>query len=382
MNELKELLKKDNILSRFCIWVFGVIIFLMDSLVPKKRSTILFLSYEGKKTSDSPRVIFDYLQQKHETYKYVWAVNAGVSVSDLSKQANVKIINANSPKYFWYLIRAKIWIANCSVERLFPVNYKRHVYVQSWHGIPLKKLGIDEPNLNHLTKSWYKRARFDLLTAESEYDKLAFQKIFPSTTNTLIIGLPRYAKPQSNTKNFEDESLDRHKKTIMFAPTFREYNVAPGGEIEEVQLLTSQNIEALSRKYNVLYRGHYFTAKVNMPSLIDVSSVENLESILAKVDILISDYSSIVFDAAVQGVPVVLYTPDLVKYLNYRGMYVNPMDMGLPIFQNNHDLQNFLLSLDDFKQIKQESTIAFNRYLYQGNRKDTLDKIERFIGGK
>ncbi|USR89216.1 CDP-glycerol glycerophosphotransferase family protein (plasmid) [Lactiplantibacillus pentosus] len=138
----------------------------------------------------------------------------------------------------------------------------------------------------------------------------------------------------------------------MFAPTFREYNVASDGKIVETQLLTSKNMEALNSRYNVLYRGHYFTAKVTSSSLIDVSSIEDLPSLLNRVDILISDYSSIVFDAAVQHVPVVLYTPDRVQYLKYRGMYVDPQNLGLPIFENSDELQDYLLSLDDLEELK------------------------------
>ncbi|MCW0154616.1 CDP-glycerol glycerophosphotransferase family protein [Lactiplantibacillus plantarum] len=354
----------------------------MDSIVPKKNRTVLFLSYEGKKISDSPRVVFDYLQAKQEHYEYIWAVNPDVDTSDLVAQKNVKIVNAKSPIYFWYLFRARAWVTNCSAERLFPVNYDKHIYVQSWHGIPLKKLGEDEPHLNFLTKSWYKRAKFDLLTAESEYDKQAFLKIFPATTNTEVIGLPRYAQKHSETFEELKCSLNSEKKTIMFAPTFREYNVSSQGEVVETQLLTKNNVEALSAQYNVLYRGHYFTSKIHSSSLIDVSSVENLPSLLNNVDLLISDYSSIVFDAAVQNIPVVLYTPDRAQYLKYRGMYVDPKDLGLPIFENSDELQEYLLSFDDFEELKKVSASVFQHFLYQGSREETLHKIVNLIGGR
>lgn len=382
MDKLKKSLKSDGPLIRICIRIIGSIIFLMDSLVPKKNHTILFLSYEGKKISDSPRVIFDYLQAKQDDYQYIWAVNPDVDTSDVAVKKSVRIVNAKSPLYFWYLFRAKVWIANCSAERLFPVNYNKHVYVQSWHGIPLKKLGEDEPNLNYLTKSWYKRARFDLLTVESDYDKRVFQKNFPATINAVVMGLPRYSQNHFGTSSAPKASLNNAKKTIMFAPTFREYNVASDGKIVETQLLTSKNMEALNSRYNVLYRGHYFTAKVTSSSLIDVSSIEDLPSLLNRVDILISDYSSIVFDAAVQHVPVVLYTPDRVQYLKYRGMYVDPQDLGLPIFENSDELQDYLLSLDDLEELKKISTSVFQRFLYQGNREDTLNEIANLIGGR
>lgn len=382
MNKLKELLKSDGPLIRTCIWIIGSAIFLMDSFIPKKNHTILFLSYEGKKISDSPRVVFDYLQAKRYDYQYVWAVNSDVDTSDLVVNKNVKIVNAKSPIYFWHLFRAKVWVANCSAERLFPVNYNKHIYVQFWHGIPLKKLGRDEPHLNYLTKSWYKRARFNLLTAESEYDRQAFLKIFPATTNTVAMGLPRYVQKHSETSSTLKNLIDSEKKTIMFAPTFREYNVSSDGEIVETQLLTTKNVEALSSQYNVLYRGHYFTSKIPSSSLIDVSSVEDLSSLLNNVDILISDYSSIVFDAAVQNVPVVLYTPDRAQYLKYRGMYVDPKDLGLPIFEKSDELQDYLLSLDDLEALKKISTSVFQHFLYQESREDALNEIVNLIGGR
>ncbi|MGO2952514.1 MAG: CDP-glycerol glycerophosphotransferase family protein [Lactobacillus sp.] len=158
-----------------------------DVIVPVDRHFVLFCSFSGRQVSDSPKAIYDELMQdRHFShYRMVWVV------TDSKLAKDVESVKMGSFKYYWFLFRARYWVANTSIERLVALNRKKHVYINTWHGIPLKKLALDEPHLSYLVKKWYQTVQFDLLTCCSAYDQAIFERIFPNTKNIEAINLPR-----------------------------------------------------------------------------------------------------------------------------------------------------------------------------------------------
>ncbi|WP_191983537.1 CDP-glycerol glycerophosphotransferase family protein, partial [Lactiplantibacillus mudanjiangensis] len=124
--------------------------------------------------------------------------------------------------------------------------------------------------------------------------------------------------------------LDPNKPVLLYAPTFREYD-----QSSQLNIFDEADLKHLSKKYNLLFRGHYFVGD-NQPKkyFIDVSNEQNLNDLMLLSDLLVSDYSSIVFDYALLNKPIVLFCYDLEKYLNYRGVYIDPRKLGLPIFED------------------------------------------------
>lgn len=100
-------------------------------------------------------------------------------------------VDINSFDYLVTLFKSKYWISNASIELLIPINSKKHIYINTWHGIPMKHLGPDEKNLEFIVKNWYRKVKFDLLLCSGDYDKKIFEYIFPNNINVDVVGLPR-----------------------------------------------------------------------------------------------------------------------------------------------------------------------------------------------
>ena len=110
--------------------------------IPCQKDTILFISFHGRGYSDNPMALHQYITNHHEYQKYrcIYAIKN-------HKQKNLKIENAKiieyfSIPYFFYLARCKYWISNCKLPK-YVLKKPDQIYLQTWHGTPLKKLAHD-----------------------------------------------------------------------------------------------------------------------------------------------------------------------------------------------------------------------------------------------
>lgn len=335
IQQLASRIKNSEFLGRIYIFVLSNYFKILDSLIKTDKKQILFVSFSGRQYSDSPRAVYERMVKdpRFDNYRFIWGVRDAELVPSNDRTTGV---NINSFSYYRTLAKSGIWIGNTSVERLIHVSGRKHLYLQTWHGIPLKHLGPDEPGLNFLTRYWYKHAQFDLLTASGEYDQQIFQHIFPGSRGTQITGLPRNENLGNQMSDRVKQSikkvlnLDENKRTILFAPTFREYQQdSSSGETTLTLDFNDNDIMRLLDKYNVLFRGHYFVGKTKNNPFVDVSKYQNLNELMQISDLLVTDYSSIMFDFSLLHKPVFLLLEDLQEYSDKRGLYIDPRQLGL-----------------------------------------------------
>ena len=103
---------------------------------------VIFISFHGRGYSDNPRAIYEEMikDDYFKDYKFIWFIkNHKVKNLDIPK---AKIVEYTSLEYFYYLSRAKYWIINCKMPTYISKKDSQ-VYLQTWHGTPLKRLGYD-----------------------------------------------------------------------------------------------------------------------------------------------------------------------------------------------------------------------------------------------
>lgn len=366
---LKELVKKYNWLGSLYarLGKFGYKV--LDICTPKDSKMILFSSFSGRQFSDSPKEIYLALKndERFSDYKLVWALDNPESFSELQS------IKSGSFKFYIYLFRAKFWVSNASIEKLIPLNSKQHVYIDSWHGIPFKKLGLDEAHVEPIVKHWYKNVRFDLLFSCSEYDNKIFHRIFPNTKNIVNADLPRNLRLANYKAAQQDEMIKKlginHKKSIiLYAPTFRDYNLSKATD-EVIKTLKS-----LAENYTVLVREHYFS-EIELPdSILNVSDYPDLNDLMIASDMLISDYSSLIFDYSLLHKPIYLYTYDWKEYSKYRGFYLSPLELNLP---NSFDGEDLIKKVNDSGNY--DISIVNNIAKKYHTNNDSIDRVKKLI---
>lgn len=374
MQKIKNVVKNNSIFGFIYLIFIKTVLFFLQLFVPIKTNKILFTSFSGRQVSDSPYIIYLQLKEdpKFKNYEFLWGVNDPDEFDMVPRNEKIKM---DSFKYWKALLESKFWISNSSIERLVATKHTGHVYINTWHGIPLKHLGPDEKHLDFLVRNWFKNVSFDLLYCCGEYDKEIFHHIFPSTNNIQKLGLPRNIelkiKSDFKEKNylFKKFNIDKNKKTILYAPTFREYNI-DHGENGFAFPFSKNTLEALSYEYNFLVRDHYFVEKLTMDDsvkkfMVDVSDFEDINQLFKLADIVVTDYSSLIFDFSLLNKNIVLYMNDIDEYSKYRGFYLDPRQLGLPAAYTEKELIEQIDISDGFETNKAVTKLnnSFNENL-------------------
>lgn len=322
---------------------------------------ILFVSFGGLKYDDSPKDIYLALikDASFSDHEFYWAFTDKAQFT-VPKGEKIPI---NSLKYFYYALSSGIWITNSSIERGLSFKKSNIIYINTWHGSPIKKMGSDLPLTNESFKS-KGRNSWNIQLAQSEFEANIFSRVFNIESSKIkVIGLPRndrLAKVSSEevTVLKKKLGLPLGKKIILYAPTFREYMKDDSyNSIFPIPLDIPRWHNELGNDYIVLIRAHYdIMAQLNLPPTgfaIDVSSYANLNDLMIVSDMLISDYSSIFFDYSILERPMLCYAPDYYEYNEKRGVYFDiRKELGDPIISTENDLLIRIKNLDLDKSVQ------------------------------
>lgn len=321
---------------------------------------VFFESFQGRSYSCNPKGIYRAMvsSETYNSYKYVWAFR-DVKSHDYLKSSNTKVVKFESFKYYRALAKAKYWVFN-SNTRKFVVPKDNQVFVQTWHGTPLKKIGCDVEkagnavtDLEDIAPLYRREAeKISYFISPSKFctEKLVSAFDLDDDKKVLETGYPRndelFTATNAEVSSIKKKlGIDEKKHVILYAPTFRDnahsqitgFNNAIGIDFKRLE-------QMLGDDYVVLFRGHYFISKAADFSiygdfLIDVSDVEDINELYLASDLLITDYSSVFFDYANLRKPILFYMYDLDAYKNHiRDLYIDVLDLPGPIIEEFDEL--------------------------------------------
>lgn len=331
-------------------------IFTIVGKFPKNQRLMIFESFHGKQYSDSPRAIYEYMLKNHPEYKMYWTIDK--RSIPLFTQYNVPYIQRFTPKWFILMPRAKYWINNVRLPKWMPKS-KGTIYVQTWHGTPLKKLGVDieEVHMPGTDTEAYRKnfleesANWDFLVSPNEYSTDIFTRAFEVKGEVIESGYPRndvlYNASQQKIQSIKSAlNIPERKKVILYAPTWRDDHFHTKGQYKfDFQF----DLEAFKEKYGedviLLTRMHYLVAEnfdfAKYEGFVkDVSNYPDIAELYLISDLLITDYSSVFFDYANLQRPIIFYMYDLEDYRDrLRGFYFDiEKDAPGPIVKTEIDL--------------------------------------------
>lgn len=376
----KGIYKTYYFIGSISLKVLGIFVRTDDKL-------ILFTSYGGRKYDDSPKVIYENMikDNRSKDYKFVW----GFQNPDAHNIAVGRKIKTDTIAYFLTALRAKCWITNSSIERGLSFKKKKTFYFNTWHGVPIKKMGSDLSENNSSFKKFGK-SDIDVMCAQGAYDRDIFSRVFCiDKEKFLVSGLPRndilscYSADEV-LKLKQKLSLPLNKKIILYAPTFREYNKDANKRCVIDPPINWKNWEKeLGNTYHIIFRAHYEVSKImnikNNAFVSDYSAYDNLNELMIVSDILISDYSSIFFDYSIMQKPMLHFTYDYEEYAKKRGMYFDIRN-ELHGADNECELLQILETLD-VEEEKKNTNKFKSKYVeeYGTASKKALDCIYRSI---
>lgn len=340
---------------------------------------ILIDSFKGNKLDSNCIKIANHLAKK---YQVIFSTNQLEHCWSLDQ--SIKIVTFGSTQHIKCLHSAKFIINNVRYNSLL-TKHPQQTYIQIWHGIPYKKLVFDQADIS---AAWIKSNKYkylagflnevnkwDYLFAQNQYTADKFRSCFLYDKELIQANYPCDI---SSTKPNDEEivqlkkslNIPLNKKIILYTPTFREY----AWDTDKGFLLSGLLPEAFFAKhcdYVFLVRAHYLINEqfnfAALNHLIDVTHYPFIEDLYHVSDHLITDYSSILFEFARFGKPIISYQSDHDEYVQKRGLYdISLADMGINTYTNWRDIQL------DFTQ---KSFLNDEFALVKNNLINEIDKI-------
>ena len=293
-------------------------------------------SFHGKQVNDNPKMIYDALQARGIACVF----GANKHYVDRFEKAGVPYVVRFSKKWYQAVACACVWVINTRTKSWIeksPWTY----YLNTWHGTPLKKLGLDiqEVNIAGETTDKYhqsikKECRlWDGLIAPSDYAARCFQSAFALEEATCLkIGYPRndllVMHSEEKAAHIKKAlGLDEKTTVFLYAPTWRDQQKEKGQYQFQLPFDLDRVLTLLPKESVLLVRMHYLVSESfdftkYHSRICDVSNYPEMNELLLISDCLITDYSSSFFDYALLNRPILFYMYDKESYIQeIRGTY-------------------------------------------------------------
>ncbi len=365
---------------------------------PVKENYVIFDSFSGLGILDSPRTIFKNMLAREEfkDFKFIWTVNdtkvAKHNLKEFSKLKNVILVKRNSKSYAKYLTISKYLICNSSVP-MYYAKRPEQVYLNTWHGVPLKVMGYERVgqrvnSTENIVRNFFNATHVigaNHFTAERMF-KQAY--MFDGIYNGKLLDepLPRTDTPkiisrEESLKRLAEIGIKTNKKIIVYAPTWKGklYNSVNIDLTELKTAVKTLKSRINTKEYKIYLRVHYFIyraismdkelSKICIPFTIDTNEL------LPAVDILISDYSSIFFDFLGSKKPILFYVPDLADYSENRGLYI-PLDkMPGPVSEKLEDIADYINNIEKVKADYQDKYLEMFDWCCQKEDANVTNRV-------
>lgn len=369
---------------------------------------VVFEAFQGRSYACNPKAMYKAMleDEEYRDFRFVWVFRNLERHENIQNNERTRIVKFESPAYYKALSRAKYWVFN-SNTRAFLRPKKNQVFVQTWHGTPLKRIGCDvglEGNAvtkkDDILKNYTNEAKkISYLISPSAYctDKLISAFNLKSLNKQNIVLETGYPRNDSLFKYEEDDvkkiknkfNIPSNKNVILYAPTFRDnkhsqikgFSVETGMDFDKMR-------ESLSDEYVILFRAHYFIAgRMDFTKykgfVYDVSNVEDVNDLYLISDMLITDYSSVFFDYANLKRPIIFYMYDYEEYKNQvRDFYIDVKELPGQVIDNHEELVEEIKKLtlgfvpdDRYKQFNE-------KYNYLDGADCGAKAVRAIVGGK
>ncbi len=324
-----------------------------------KQPIFVFESFHGRQYSDNPRAIYEYVAKEYPNMRCIWAVKKGYESP--FKEYDVPYVRRMGLKWLWIMPRAQYWVFNTRMPK-WMVKTIGTKFIQTWHGTPLKKLGLDieEVMMPGTDTKQYRHNfeqesnRWDILLSPNTYSSNIFRSAFGYDGEILEIGYPRNDVLVHPEQSIETNQEIRKKlgikpfqKVILYAPTWRDDEFFKKGSYRFNNQFPFSEMLQQADEIVVLLRTHYLVSEsIDLSSfnqrVINCSEYPDIRDLYLISDLLITDYSSVMFDFAFLKRPMIFYMYDYDKYkTDTRGFYFNPeKELPGPIVKNPEQLKH------------------------------------------
>jgi CDP-glycerol glycerophosphotransferase len=361
-------------------------------LLPIERRVILFESHRGLSYSDNPKAICEEVLRQGLPVECIW------SFGDMTLEVppGVRKVRRFSPRYYYYHSCARVLVHNGDFGENLPIRSSQ-VYINTQHGTPLKLMGTDlqDKKPDAYSPDYSKNGRWSHLVSPNRYSSEIFKRVYRYDGPVHEVGYPRNDLFFQRNTPTEIAALKKRwglppdKKVILYAPTWRD----TGGSKIDRGFQLALDLEALKERfggeYVIILRLHHLIAtaleltEAQRSFAFDFSEPQyDAQELLLAADVLITDYSSMMFDYANLRRPTIFFAYDLDAYTNsIRGTYFDLRTEGPgPVVRTMPELIEALDGIESWRPEYTERELAFHeRFCALENGTASKAVVDRLI---
>ncbi|MDQ1607178.1 MAG: CDP-glycerol glycerophosphotransferase [Microbacteriaceae bacterium] len=354
---------------------------------PVEPKTVLYESFSGNGMLCNPEALFRELlgSSDFSDFQHVWVLSSfheyKETVREFATVPNVRFVRAGSVAYHRALATSGYLVNNAT----FPPEFGKRpgqVYLNTWHGTPLKRMGYDIEDgvlatantIRNFLSADYLLAANSFMTEQMYGSAYKLNGVFGGTV--IEEGYPRIdrqfldaAGGSAVRDRLEASGLQLDgRQIILYAPTWKGTSFSePEDDAEElIRRVGELESQIDTERYVVLLKTHQIVHKLtaHRPAFRGrvVPNEIPTNELLGATDVLVTDYSSIFFDFLPTRRPILFLTPDIDDYAGYRGLYLEPGEWPGPVSRTVDELAAEIAALGETWQPDERYLAAVERF--------------------
>ena len=318
-----------------------------------------FIAFSGRQYSDSPRRISELLLKEHPEIQQVWAFTEPEKFRFLEEKG-IKIVKYKSLEYLYYVMTSRVYVDNAEFWSALKFRPGQMV-LETWHGggaykrVGGHRIDVNQREQQHAVEKMNKITLF--LSSSKAFTKYVIRDAYQYRGEVLECGLPRNddllsPDPATAAKARETLGIPAGAKVLLYAPTFRNSHTLDLYDVDFARLKAS--LEArFGGEWVIVLRMHYYLAHkamaVGAPWLYNATDYPDMQELLLSSDVLLTDYSSCMWDFSLMKKPCFLYARDIDEYRGERDFYTPIDSWPFPLAADNDALEQVIAEFDEEK---------------------------------
>ena len=379
-----------------------VAIFYLLRIFPIKKNKVVVSIYGGRRYDDNQKYMMDELHKLCPEADIVWVKHPKYHY-ELPDW--IRPVKWRSWRWLYEYATAKIWTNNCTEPEYF-VKRKGQMYIETWHGgLGIKKVamdGIGECAKIRNNRRYLKGTSMaDVYISNSDHLSVIYRRAFRYNGPIWKCGYPKNdmlvnGNPEEGERARKELSIPEGNKVLLYAPTWRlrfqeEQHIDMKVYDLDMQRLKKLLTEKFGGEWTMLIRFHpnlrlyakgYQEAH---PEVKDVTDYQDMQRLLMATDVMVSDYSSCIFDAALRRIPCFTYAIDFEQYkYEERGVYYEMEELPFPYAKNNDEMEQNVkvFDMEDYLKKWDAFTVRMGLNETGHSAKDIAEKMADFLNGK
>lgn len=362
---------------------------LLSIFIRKKNKNLIILSFDRNKFLFNTRVFFEYiLQRKDHNLDVKYIINNKNKKKILEKKYGKHFISTRNIGDIILILRAKAWLVDGGFPIKTPFGHKDRLLINFWHGTPIKYIGLDGHKGLDKIRVWLQLKMvskyYNAFFIISERVREIIEKTFLINKNKIkLLGQPR--NDLIFLKNDRKKIIEKlftnipiYKKVILYAPTYRDVNLM-GKRTQFFPFIDfeKKDFEEFLSNNNILFciRNHHLDTldfkETKHVKFLNNTKIENISEILNIFDLLITDYSGIIYDYLFLERPMLFLPYDLEDYKNKVGLYFEyditaPGPKPTTYLEFKKDIKK-LLNENDYYLKERKNMSNYFKQIGQGN---------------